>query len=132
MPKRRSSYVLTETAARDFRDARHWSKVRWGDRATKAWFRRLHQGAEHIAAHQAAISSREELTGDPGLGIYPVGEHFLVYVPIDRKQIAIVALIRQVRDVRAILQVNHFQIQRALNEALRELDERKHGRTASS
>lgn len=115
MPKRRRSYVLTETAARDFRDARRWSQTRWGERATKAYFQRLHDGAEHIAAHQPAISGREELTGDTGLGLYPVGEHFLVYLPIDKTQIAVVALIRQVRDVRAILQANHFRIQRALN-----------------
>jgi plasmid stabilization system protein ParE len=119
--KRRRSYVLTETAARDFRDARRWSKDRWGDGATKAYFRKLHDGAEYIAAHQATISSRKELTGDTSLGIYAVGEHFLAYVPIDRSRIAIVALIRQVRDVTAILQANHFRIQRALNEALREL-----------
>lgn len=120
MPKRRSSYVLTETAARDFREARRWSKARWGDRATKLYFRKLHDGAEYIAAHQTAISGRQELTGDTKLGIYPVGEHFLAYVPIDKARIAIVALIRQVRDVPAILQANHFQIQTALDEALKE------------
>jgi plasmid stabilization system protein ParE len=120
VPKRRRSYVLTKTAARDFREARQWSKTRWGDQTTKSYFQKLHDGAEYIAAHQAAIASRDELTGNAGLGVYPIGEHFLVYVPIDRTQVAIVALIRQVRDVPAILQANHFQIQRALNEALEE------------
>jgi hypothetical protein len=38
----------------------------------------------------------------------------------DDSQIAIVALIRQTRDVPALLQANHFQIQRALNEVLKE------------
>jgi hypothetical protein len=46
-------------------------------------------------------------------------------VPIDRDQVAIVALIRQVRDVPAILQANHFQIQRALNEALRKFSAKR-------
>ena len=73
-----------------------------------------------VAAHQSAIASRDELTGDTNLGVYTVGEHFLVYVPIRKTQIAIVALVRQVRDVPALLQANHFQIQRALDDALKE------------
>jgi plasmid stabilization system protein ParE len=120
VPTRRRPYVLTETAARDFSDARRWSKARWGERTTRSYFQKLHNGAEYIAGHQAAIASRDELTGDTNLGVYPVGEHFLVYAPIDKNRIAIVALIRQIRDVPALLQANHFQIQRALNEALTE------------
>jgi plasmid stabilization system protein ParE len=120
VPKRRRPYVLTETAARDFREARRWSQARWGDRTTRSYFQKLHDGAEYVAAHQSAIASRDELTGDTNLGVYPVGEHFLVYVPIDKTQIAIVALVRQIRDVPALLQANHFQIQRALNDALKE------------
>lgn len=125
MPKRRRSYVLTETAARDFREARRWSKARWGDRKTKSYFQKLHNGAEYLAAHQTAISHRDELTRDTNLEVYPVGEHFLVYVPLDKTQIAIVALIRQIRDVPALLQANHFQIQRALNEAFKEFAARR-------
>ena len=125
MPKRRRSYVLTETAARDFREARRWSKARWGDRTTRSYFQKLHNGAEYIAAHQTVISHRDELTEDTNLEVYPVGEHFLVYVPLDTTQIAIVALIRQIRDVPALLQANRFQIQRALNEALKEFAARR-------
>jgi hypothetical protein len=47
-----------------------------------------------------------------------------VYVSIDRKRIAVVALMRQVRDVPAILQANHFQIQRALEDALKDMSEK--------
>ena len=125
MPKRRRAYVLTEKAARDFREARRWSKARWGDRTTRSYFQKLHNGAEYIAAHQTVISHRDELTEDTNLEVYPVGEHFLVYVPLDTTQIAIVALIRQIRDVPALLQANRFQIQRALNEALKEFAARR-------
>ena len=125
MPKRRRSYVLTETAARDFREARRWSKARWGDRTTRSYFQKLHNGAEYIAAHQTVISHRDELTEDTNLEVYPVGEHFLVYVSLGKTQIAIVALIRQIRDVPALLQANRFQIQRALNEALKEFAARR-------
>lgn len=50
------------------------------------------------------------------LRIYPVREHYLVYVPIDSNRIAIVALIRQTRDVPEILNANSFMIQRQLKE----------------
>jgi plasmid stabilization system protein ParE len=125
VPKRRRSYVLTETAARDFREARRWSKARWGDRTTRSYFQKLHNGAEYIAAHQTVISHRDELTEDTNLEVCPVGEHFLVSVSLDKTQIAIVALIRQIRDVPALLQANRFQIQRALNEALKEFAARR-------
>lgn len=71
MSRRRKTYVLTETAARDFKAARAWSLSR-----------------------------------------------YLVYVPLGKKQIAIVALIRQTRDVPTILQENGFLIRRALAAAL--------------
>ena len=44
----------------------------------------------------------------------------VVYVPIGEKLIAIVALIRQTRDVPAILQANSFRIRQALDDALRQ------------
>ena len=118
MPRRSKSYLLTETAARDFRAARAWSSSRWGKERTRSYFRQIHDAAEQIAANQSAVQKREDLTGDSGLGVYPVGEHYLVYVPINDKQIAIVALIRQTRDVPAILQANSYRIQRALAATL--------------
>lgn len=119
MAKQRRAYVLTETAALDFREAKRWSMARRGRKQTQAYFRALHEGAEHIAAHQAAIAKREDLTGETGLGAHPVGEHYLVYVPIDDERIAIVALIRQIRDVPEIIKANFFQLERALRAALR-------------
>ncbi|MGS2724419.1 hypothetical protein ACVBEJ_11815 [Porticoccus sp. GXU_MW_L64] len=52
------------------------------------------------------------------LNLYPVREHYLVYVPVDGKGIVIVALIRQARDVPAILNANGFLIRRQLREIL--------------
>ena len=116
---------MTETAVRDFRETRRWSKARLGDRTSRSYFEKLHNCTEYIAAHQIAITSRDELTGDTNLGVYPVGEHFLVYVPLDKTQIATAALIRQIRDVLALLPANRFQIQQALNEALKGLAARR-------
>ena len=115
---RRKSYILTETAERDFRAARRWSLDRWGAKQTKSYFQRLHGGAVYIAEHQSAISSRDDLSEDSDLGVYPVGEHYIVYARLDEDQIAIVALVRQTRDVPAILQANGFQIRRALEAAI--------------
>ena len=55
------------------------------------------------------------------LCIYPIREHYLVYVPIGKNNIVIVALIRQTRDVPAILKANGFQIQRQLKEIFERL-----------
>lgn len=114
MPPRRRSYLLTETATRDFKIARAWSLSRWGKERTRSYFERLHDAAEYVAGNQSAIQKREDLAGSTGLDVYPVGEHYLVYVPFGKGRIAIVALIRQTRDVPTILQANAFHIRRAL------------------
>lgn len=119
MPRRRKSYLLTETAARDFKAARAWSLSRWGQRQTQTYFRKLHDAAEYVAANQSAVPSREDLTDSTDIGVYPVGEHYVVYAPIDKKRIAIVALVRQTRDVPTILRENGFLIHRALAAALK-------------
>lgn len=125
MSTRRKSYVLTKTAERDFREARRWSLARWGVKQTKLYFQRLHDSAEYIAKNQRAISRRDDLTDDANLGAYPVGEHYIVYAPLDDSQIAIVALIRQTRDVPAILQANSFRIRRAIDIALKPLNKKR-------
>lgn len=111
---RKKSYTLTETAERDFRQARQWSLSRWGREQTKAYFIDLHTRAEYIAHHQESIVEKTTLVANTGLGIYPVREHYFIYTPVNDGHIIIVALIRQMRDVPAILQANHFRIQREL------------------
>lgn len=111
---KKKSYTLTVTAERDFREAKRWSQARWGKEQTTAYFTDLHKGAEFIAHHQQNITDRNTLTAATGLGIYPVREHYIVYLPVSETHIIIVALIRQVRDVCAILQANQFRIQREI------------------
>ena len=125
MSNHRKSYILTETAARDFRDARRWSVARWGEKRTKLYFQQLHDGAKYIATHQRAIAPRDDLIGDKDLGVYPVGEHYLVYAPMSDAQIVIVALIRQTRDVPAILKTNSFRIRKQLTAALKILQAKR-------
>jgi plasmid stabilization system protein ParE len=120
MPGKRRHYILTASAERDFREARRWSLSRWGKELTKQYFTELHESAERIAKSHSAMP---RLTDTSELGIHPVREHYLVYVPISKNSIVIVALIRQTRDVPAILKANGFKIQRQLKEIFKKLEQ---------
>ncbi len=109
-------YILTETAEHDFREARRWSVSRWGEALTRKYFPDLHECAESLARYPERSSSMDPVPAATELKIYPVREHYLVHVPIDGHRIAIVALIRQTRDVPAILNANGFMIRRQLKE----------------
>ena len=65
----------------------------------------------------------DQVPAEIELKIYPVREHYLVYVPINSNCIAIVALIRQTRDVPAILNANSFMINRQLREITQDTKE---------
>jgi len=109
-------YVLTRLAELDLHEARAWSLARWGSKLTQAYFGDLHKAAEYVATHHQALNSREDLTGDTGLSIHPVREHYLIYLPVGDEQIIIVAVIRQSRDVPQILCKAAFMIQREVLE----------------
>lgn len=115
MPKNKS-YVLTKTAENDFRQAKKWSTSRWGKEQTKNYFADLHQSAEYIAQNQAAVAEKDDLTAGTVLSVYPVREHYIVYLSIDGYPIIIVALIRQVRDVPEIIKSNHYRIRREIKK----------------
>ncbi len=115
MPDKKS-YILTITAEEDFREAKQWSLSRWGRNQTKQYFFDLHNGAEYIAKNYQSLSSKESLAVNTGLGIYAVREHYMVYVPVREGFIVIVALIRQIRDVPAILQANNYLFQREFKD----------------
>lgn len=118
MSEKHQYYILTSTAAEDFRNARRWSASRWGKELTKQYFNDLHEGAEKIAKNGLSLPENDYLTGTSDLGIYAVREHYMVYVPVEDIKIVIVALIRQSRDVPAILQANGYIIRRELKEIL--------------
>ena len=100
---RRARYVLTARAAADLREARAWSRARWGKELTNKYFDDLHEGAQFIAENQSSLRRRNELSGGTSLLVYPVREHYIVYEPLGERFIAVVAVIRQGRDVPAIL-----------------------------
>ena len=110
----RKHYLLTARAAADFREARSWSVARWGKVLTDRYFDDLHAAAQHIAENQESLRSRDELTAGTALLLYPVREHYIVYEPLSDQLIALVAVIRQERDVPAILQKWAAPIRREL------------------
>jgi len=112
----RARYVLTARAAADLREARAWSRARWGRELTSQYFDDLHEGAQFIAENQSALRQRQELSGGTGLRVHPVREHYIVYEPLAERFIAVVAVIRQGRDIPAILQKWSVPIRRALIE----------------
>jgi plasmid stabilization system protein ParE len=113
---RRARYILTARAAADLREARAWSRARWGKEQTSRCFDDLHEGAQFIAENQRALRERRELGGETSLLVYPVREHYIVFEPLAERFIAIVAVIRQGRDVPAILQKWSAPIRRELIE----------------
>ena len=120
---RRTSYVLTARAAADLREARAWSRSRWGKELTNRYFEDLHEGAEYIAENHASFRDRHDLAGGTALRLYPVREHYIVYEPLTPSLIAIVAVVRQGRDIPAILRRWAAPIRRELIE-IRERIER--------
>ena len=113
---RRKSYVLTARAVADLHEARVWSRARWGKELTNLYFEDLHAGAQYIAENHASLRDRHELAGGTALLLYSVREHYIVYEPLAPGLIAIVALIRQGRDIPAILQKWAAPIRRELIE----------------
>lgn len=111
---RRKSYLLTARAAADLHEARAWSRARWGKDLTDGYFADLHEGAQYIAENHASLRDRHELAGGTALLLYPVREHYIVYEPLAPRLIAIVAVIRQSRDIPAILQKWAAPIRREL------------------
>lgn len=63
----RARYVLTARAAADLREARVWSRARWGKDLTSRYFDDLHEGAQFIAENQTALRGRQELSGGTSL-----------------------------------------------------------------
>jgi antitoxin ParD1/3/4 len=100
----RKSYVLTVRAESDLREARVWSRSRWGKELTSRYFEDLHEGAQYVAENHASFRNRHDLAGGTSLFVYPIREHYLVYEPLGKDFIAVVAVVRQGRDLPTILQ----------------------------
>ena len=109
-------YVLTARAAADLQEARAWSRARWGKELTRRYFDDLHEAAQFIAENYTALRERHDLAGGTALLVHPVREHYIVYEPLADRFIAVVAVIRQGRDIPSILQKWAAPVRRELTE----------------
>ena len=100
------------------REAKAWSLSRWGRKLTEEYFIALDKAAQNLAKNYKTHRPRKELAGGSGLLLYPIREHYLVYEPLGKNQIVIVAVLRQVRDIPDILSKGSHLIRREL-DALR-------------
>jgi len=109
-------YLLTLSAESDLRQAKQWSQVRWGKELTREYFADLNHAAEYVATHHESLHDREDLTGDTGLLIHPVREHYLIYVPVDKHLVMIVSVLRQSCNIPEILKKTAFRIRREIQD----------------
>ena len=113
---RKRNYVLSPTARNQLREAKRWSLERWGPELTRAYFSDIDAAACKLAHIHTSLPSRTDLTGDALLHAFPAREHFLIYVPIDKGRIAIVAVIRQGRNLSEIVARYRYAITKELSK----------------
>lgn len=112
-------YVLTQSAAEDIRDLADWSLSRWGQEKTAAYLTELHQRLVYLSENLDTVQRNQtfaDLNGGTGLMLYPVQKHYVVFLPLGEQFIAVVAVIRQGRDVPAILKKHAIAIRGELQE----------------
>lgn len=110
----RLHYILTRRADDDLAELTRWSLARWGTAQTDRYLDDLHAGIEWIACHQNQVGDRPHLTADTGLSIYPIREHYVIFLSLSTEQIAIAAFLRQGRDIPTILSKNSVKLAREL------------------
>ncbi|MEQ1705541.1 MAG: type II toxin-antitoxin system RelE/ParE family toxin [Rickettsiales bacterium] len=117
-----SSYILTTTARKHLREAKIWSRTRWGKELTTQYFHDLEKAALYLASHHHQSAKRQELSGENGLNAYPVREHYIIYVPVSNQKIVIVAFIRQTRDIPTLLRKYAYLFKKELGEIRRNIN----------
>lgn len=106
-------FFLSPTAIAHLRNHKRWSLAHFGHATTKKYFQDLDQGLQFIADNHERISKHSELAGESTLSIYPVREHYVVFVPLI-DGVHIVDVIGQAQDIPNILGENTALFQREL------------------
>jgi|CXWL01.1.fsa_nt_gi plasmid stabilization system protein ParE len=117
-----SPYILTPTARNHLREAKIWSRTRWGEELTTQYFYDLEKVALHLATNHHQSANRQEFSEKSGLNAYPVREHYIIYTPLNNQKIVIVAFIRQTRDIPALLNKYAYLFKRELDEIKRNIN----------
>lgn len=92
----------------------NWSLTRWGNDLTDKYLDDIHNGVEWIAKNQNSIGSRPSLMAGSGLSVYPIREHYVIFYPVAKAHIIIIAIMRQGRDIPDILRKSSVHIEREL------------------
>ncbi len=111
-----SSYILTPTARNHLREAKIWSRTRWGKELTTQYFHDLEKAALYLTTYHHQSANRQEFSGKIGLNAYPVREHYIIYTLLNNQKIVIVAFIRQTRDIPALLSKYSYLFKKELDE----------------
>lgn len=98
-----------------------------GKELTNRYFEDLHQEAQYVAENYLALRVRHGLAGGTALFLHPVREHYIIYEPLAEKFIAIVAVIRQRRDIPTILRKWAGPIRRELIEIRERIERHESG-----
>jgi plasmid stabilization system protein ParE len=106
-------YFLSPTTIKRLRDHKKWSLAQFGHATTKKYFQDLDAGFEYIANNHKSLPTRKELTGQTTLCLYPIREHYAVYVPL-HNGVHIADILGQMQDIPTILQENAAAFQREL------------------
>ena len=105
------TYFLSPTAINHLRDHKKWSLERFGHATTKKYFQDMDKGFQYIADNYERFPLRSELTGESGIYIYPVREHYVVFVPMS-DGVHIADVLGQAQDIPNVLSENAAIFQR--------------------
>ena len=107
------TYFLSPHAIGRLRNHKKWFLERFGHATTKQYFQDMDEGFQYIADNYERFPSRFELAGESGLSIYPVREHYVVFVPMG-DGIHIADILGQTQDIPNILSDNAAIFQREI------------------
>jgi plasmid stabilization system protein ParE len=100
---RAAKYTLTKRAEADLEELYRNSLEQYGSIQTNKFMNDLKKAAEFAADNIGKVPTRAHLTGESGLSLYPVNNHFIAYRPVTEKHIVVIAIFRQSRDVVAMI-----------------------------
>jgi plasmid stabilization system protein ParE len=98
-------YFLTQRSIDSLRDIRVYSIVKFGKPTTRRYFEDLTKGFAYLASTDVSAATRKDIVGDHCLQVYPIREHYAVYVTTSLGVI-ILDVVLQSRDVPNFLNKN--------------------------
>jgi plasmid stabilization system protein ParE len=98
-------YFLTQRAIHSLNDIRSYSITKFGRPTTRRYFEDLTKGFSYLASKDVSVAKRKDIAGDHCLQVYPIREHYAVYV-ITSVGVIILDVVLQSRDIPNFLNKN--------------------------